>query len=149
MSTFFGIGPFEMILIAVLALIFIGPQRLPAVIAQVMKAVRDVRAFAAEAQDQLRGEIGDVQEYLQDVARDVNEVARDITVQANQIANETHQIVSDASTQTAPSVSLPDAPPAIEEVPRPEEFPDLPSAATSAAPAPAEDRPSFGDYRPS
>lgn len=155
MNTFFGIGPFEMILIAVLALIFIGPQRLPTVIAQVMKVVRDLRSFASDAQDQLRGEFGDVREYFEEVVKDVNEVARDITAQANEIASETQSVVSAASAQmTAPAAAVatvPDAPRAIEEVTRPEEFPVVPTAASASVNGAAllDDRPSFGDYRPS
>lgn len=49
---FFGVGPAEMVLIVVAALIFVGPQRLPKLAADIARTIREIRqytgSFAAE-----------------------------------------------------------------------------------------------------
>jgi sec-independent protein translocase protein TatB len=45
----FGVGVPEMVIIAVVALIFLGPERLPEVARTIGSWVRDIRAMSAEA----------------------------------------------------------------------------------------------------
>jgi len=49
---FFGVGPAEMVLIVIAALIFVGPQRLPKLAADIARTIREIRqytgSFAAE-----------------------------------------------------------------------------------------------------
>jgi sec-independent protein translocase protein TatB len=54
----FGVGPAELILILVVALIFVGPERLPRLAADVARTIRDIRkytaSFAAEFNDVIK-----------------------------------------------------------------------------------------------
>lgn len=44
---FIGVGPAELILILVVALIFVGPQRLPRLAADLARMIREIRQYTA------------------------------------------------------------------------------------------------------
>jgi sec-independent protein translocase protein TatB len=50
--TFFGLGPLEILLIVVLALIVFGPAKLPEIMGQVGKAIADFRRATSELSDE-------------------------------------------------------------------------------------------------
>lgn len=54
----FGIGLPEMMVIAVVAMLVFGPEKLPDLARQAGKAVRQMREFANAARDELRSELG-------------------------------------------------------------------------------------------
>jgi sec-independent protein translocase protein TatB len=54
---FFGIGPLELLVIAVLALIVLGPKRLPEFAVQVARLVRDFRKYTASLSGEVSGVI--------------------------------------------------------------------------------------------
>lgn len=54
----FGIGFGEFVVIAVLAVLVFGPDRLPDVARQAGRMVRQLRRFATNARDELRAELG-------------------------------------------------------------------------------------------
>jgi sec-independent protein translocase protein TatB len=55
----FDINPGELIVLLVVALVVIGPERLPKYAAELGRLVRDVRSFARNAREQVRAEMGD------------------------------------------------------------------------------------------
>jgi sec-independent protein translocase protein TatA len=57
MMEFLGIGPGELLLILVIALIVFGPRRLPEIGRTLGKAIRDFREASQGLTDQLRSEI--------------------------------------------------------------------------------------------
>ncbi|WP_425954733.1 Sec-independent protein translocase TatB [Xylanimonas sp. McL0601] len=54
----FDINGGELLIIVVLALVLIGPERLPQYAAQLARLVRKLRAFAADARDRVTDELG-------------------------------------------------------------------------------------------
>jgi TatA/E family protein of Tat protein translocase len=56
-----GIGPLELIMVFVLALIFIGPGKMPEVASSLGKMLREFRAASAELTDALGAEIAEVE----------------------------------------------------------------------------------------
>jgi sec-independent protein translocase protein TatB len=54
----FGVGLPELALIAVIAVIVFGPDRLPDLARQAGRMVRTLRSFANQARDELRNELG-------------------------------------------------------------------------------------------
>jgi len=54
-----GINGTELIILAVIAVIVLGPERLPEYAAQLARFVKQVRRMAAGAKEQLREEVGD------------------------------------------------------------------------------------------
>ena len=54
----FGINGGELVILGALALVVIGPDRLPGYAAQLGRLVRDVRTMAAGTREQVRAEMG-------------------------------------------------------------------------------------------
>jgi sec-independent protein translocase protein TatB len=54
----FDINGGELLILVVLALVLIGPERLPQYAAQLARLVRKLRAFAADARDRVTEELG-------------------------------------------------------------------------------------------
>jgi sec-independent protein translocase protein TatB len=57
MDSFFGIGLFELVLIAVIALVVLGPERLPGAMREVAKYMRQLRQISGEFQSQFSEEL--------------------------------------------------------------------------------------------
>jgi len=55
---FFDIGPFEMVVLVVLAVVIFGPEKLPKVVTEVMQFIRKVREFSDNAKADIRKELG-------------------------------------------------------------------------------------------
>jgi len=75
----FGISSTEYLLIAVVALIVIGPKELPAVMRTMGQWTRKVRGMAAEFQNQFQeamreAEMADLKKQVDDMARDVKDI---------------------------------------------------------------------------
>jgi|SRR5579884_3738548 sec-independent protein translocase protein TatB len=143
MNGFFGVGPLEIVVIGVLALIFIGPERLPGVISQVMKTVRELREYASQVQTELTDEFAGIREDLEGVVQDVNQFAGELAQQANEVAAETQEVAHAANLASYPELMAP---------PPPREAPALSAPATvhtnGAVHDEDESRPAFADYRP-
>lgn len=57
MDSFFGIGLFELVMIAVIALLVLGPERLPGAMREVAKYMRQLRNISSEFQSQFSEEL--------------------------------------------------------------------------------------------
>jgi sec-independent protein translocase protein TatB len=57
MDSFFGIGLFELVMIAVIALLVMGPERLPGAMREVAKYMRQLRSISNEFQSQFSDEL--------------------------------------------------------------------------------------------
>jgi sec-independent protein translocase protein TatB len=55
---FFGIGPSEFIVLGLLALIILGPDKLPRYAAEAARFLRDVRAMVAKARRDVKEQLG-------------------------------------------------------------------------------------------
>jgi sec-independent protein translocase protein TatB len=77
MNSFFGLGPMELLVIVFLALIVLGPQRLPGTIREVMKWWHYFRNLSSELTSQLGAEFKDLedlspQKILEDLAKELD-----------------------------------------------------------------------------
>jgi sec-independent protein translocase protein TatB len=98
MESFFGIGVFELVFIFIFALIFLGPERLPEVMRQVLSFIRQVRALSSDITKQINDEFGDLGEL-------------DPRRQVKQIMDEATAPVKKELTNTAKSTAAPKANP--------------------------------------
>ena len=55
----FDINPGELVVLLVVAIVVIGPERLPKYAAELGRMVREVRTFARNAREQVRSEMGE------------------------------------------------------------------------------------------
>lgn len=135
----FGVGPFELVLIALVAFIVLGPERIPSAMRWLGRLVRQVRQMSQQltkdyGEDirQVTGELTAVQAELRNIQRDLSEVTRGLVTGTEKI----HPPKAAAATPIeppAPTAPAPDASAA-------------PASTEPAAPA-APNEPEIIDYR--
>ena len=131
---FFGLGFLEMLVVGVLALIFIGPERLPGVIRQVMTAYRQIRSLGTEWREQVEREIGtDIRELTGEINQGLEAFGRSIEREVQEVEGEIKEAQA-AATQEPPS-TLP-------------EFPPLPGPPAGGPAVDDDEEPRPLDYRP-
>jgi len=69
-----GIGLPQLLLILLVAMLVLGPERLPEVARQLARAVRTVRSYATDVQSQFEGEIGGIREEFLGIQRDITSI---------------------------------------------------------------------------
>ncbi len=67
----FGIGGFELLVIMLLAVIVLGPERLMRVMREAGKLVRNLKAYFSAFNDELKSEL-DVLDELKEVKKDLD-----------------------------------------------------------------------------
>ncbi|MGQ9813540.1 MAG: twin-arginine translocase TatA/TatE family subunit [Candidatus Roseilinea sp.] len=77
-GTILGIGPLELILIAVLVLLVFGPERLPTLMRQAGRAVRRLREFYVRFATDLRTELTPFEEEIKVLREVTDELRRDL-----------------------------------------------------------------------
>src|SRR5206468_8201808 len=90
-----GMGPMELLLIIVLALIVFGPAKLPEIMGQVGKAINDFRRATSDLSEEFNRTI---QSELQETKSVVDE-AKSVMTDARSVMTEAKTAVSDVSTQ--------------------------------------------------
>lgn len=88
----FGIGGPELVVIVLLLLIFVGPEKLPEVMRTVGGGMRDLRRAANLAQ-------AEVKRGLDELSREVDEVTRDVQDTARTVAQDVHGMSRDLQDQ--------------------------------------------------
>lgn len=69
----FGIGSTELLLVALLAAVVLGPERLVRAARQAGKIVREVKAYFSTMSDELKSEL-DLLDELQSVQREIKKI---------------------------------------------------------------------------
>jgi len=121
---FLGVGVFELFLIFAIAVVVLGPDRIPEFAVQVARAVRFLRNFATDSTKELRsefeelmGEYDDLREELRglrkDMDKDTSSVRKDIEGAQRDIRSATKEV--DKALAEAEPIIEPggDVPPAL------------------------------------
>ena len=103
----FGVGLPELAVIAFVAVLVFGPDKLPEFARQAGRMVRQVRKFAHEARDELREELGP--EYADLELRDLDPrtIVRKHIVEAMNVA----MLEDEEPVRTEPALTLDETPP--------------------------------------
>ena len=143
----FGIGMPELILIAVVALIVLGPKKLPDLAKSMGRAVREFRKATSELKETLQvdSEFHEVKKAFNDFQSDVNQ-----TIQP-EAKTETQPAGQPQAALGAPAPGSAPADPASAEPPAADKLDELKKAfqAWNAGPAPASPPPSEPPVPPS
>lgn len=87
---FFGVGPLEATLVIVVAVIVLGPERIPEVAVQIAKAVKFLRGYATTATSQMRAELDELTKEYEEVRRELHEfrqsVGKDVKSMTDQVS---------------------------------------------------------------
>ena len=73
-----GIGLPQLLLVLLVALLVLGPERLPEVARQLARGLRTLRSYADDVQGQFQGEIGGLREEFLDIQRDLSSIHGDL-----------------------------------------------------------------------
>ncbi len=133
----FGVGPMEMLVIAVIALLVFGPERLPEIAGKIGRGVRELRAATTELTTEFQRAIGEAQSTIDDVKQPAIEV--------RQTAESALSTVRLDQVEPPSANPMPDAPPVVAR---------HPNGNNSALRFPTKDDPladlgGFDDGRPS
>ncbi len=140
---FFNIGPLEFVVIAIVAVLLVGPDRLPKMMAEGIKWLRILRDQAAKARSEIAA-VADLDPALtEDLRRSVADIAE---LHPRRIVS---SLIDDATGST--SAATANQPPVMRSIPNPSAAPAPPAVASvsattstpagSATPAPAEPSP--------
>ena len=136
-----GIGPLELALIIVLALIFLGPEELPVLMRKVGHFVRELQDLTADVTEQVREELGPEFEEVTRATQDIQRMSQEIgqAIQQPAAALLTHTMTappSDSATDGKPSSPAETTTPAA---PAPTRRPLAPPPSAENAPERAEE----------
>lgn len=114
--TFFGMGPFEILVILVIALMVFGPDRLPQVARQVGKMVRDFRRMTADltaefnaVTQEFSAEFDELKAVTQELQAELRGVQQELAGVQTELVNEIHGVgeaLQPGGHATAPTYAL-------------------------------------------
>lgn len=92
---FFGVGPLEAALVIAVAVIVLGPERIPEVAVQIAKAVKLLRGYATSATSQMRAELDELTREYDEVRRELREFKQTVSKDVNSMANQINKSLLD------------------------------------------------------
>ncbi|HQV69756.1 MAG TPA: twin-arginine translocase TatA/TatE family subunit [Thermoflexales bacterium] len=72
-GTIFGVGPLEVVMIAIIILLVFGPERFPELMRNLGKGVRGFRKFLASFTDEFKDDIAPIASELHEATKDLRE----------------------------------------------------------------------------
>jgi len=112
---FFGIGLPELVVILVLTLIVVGPQRLPEVAAQIGRTIREFRRYSSGVTKELLDAVQDLEREYQDLRGELKAVSGEIREKADAFGRELTDVAGDVRDKL--QVEGPSSKPAAETPP--------------------------------
>ena len=85
---FLGVGPFEVALVAIIAVIVLGPERIPGVAVQLARAVRYMRGYATDATADIRKELEELTKEYDEMRKEFREFQSSATKDVASVTEE-------------------------------------------------------------
>jgi sec-independent protein translocase protein TatB len=111
-GTIFGIGPMELLLVAVLVLLVFGPERLPSLMRDLGRSMRSLRkyyvAFSTELQREMepyKEDIKGIQDAAKGVQDDLNAIRQAADIRSIMTASDLNPAKSQATPVIAPTAA--------------------------------------------
>ena len=96
---FLGVGWQEIALVVIVALVVVGPERLPNVAYQVGKAVRTMQSYARAVRSEFSEEIGYLEEQYKTVKGEVSSASEAIRQEQQKFATEMRSVTGEVQSQ--------------------------------------------------
>ncbi|HEY1016703.1 MAG TPA: Sec-independent protein translocase protein TatB [Herpetosiphonaceae bacterium] len=106
--TIFGIGPVELVIIVIIALVVVGPERLPEMLYQLGQGLAKLRGMVSDMRAQARAELGDDYDSIQEMGRQLRELDP-----RRQIQDFSRSVLSDLNEVTKIDLGPPPPPKAV------------------------------------
>jgi sec-independent protein translocase protein TatB len=94
---FFGVGAFELALVAIVAVIVLGPERIPGVAVQLARAVKYMRGYANDATADIRKELQELTKEYDEVRQELTEFRQSVRKDVDSVAGELGKVVQQGS----------------------------------------------------
>ncbi len=91
-----GIGLPEIILILIVALIVVGPKRLPEIAVQIARAIRQLRGYATDVTTQMRSELDELTREYEQMRKEFRDFRRAAAKDVDSISREVDRTVREA-----------------------------------------------------
>jgi len=136
---FLGVGPMELVVILVVALVFVGPERLPKLAADIARTIREIRKYTGS----LAAEFNEViQDFEKDTATEKSawkEIQTGITGATQSVTDTVRDMRADMQGTTAvpgatSAPATPTAPASADTAPEPDRWAEIPSVPPEAQP---------------
>ncbi len=109
---FLGVGPAELIVILVVALIFVGPERLPKLAADIARTIREVRQYTGSLAAEFNEVVKDFEKETEGERSSWKEIGDGLTGATQSVTNAIREARADA-VGTRPSTAPPSTAPVI------------------------------------
>ena len=93
---FLGIGLPEIILVLIIAVVVVGPKRLPEVAVQLARVIRQLRGYATDVTSQMRSELDELTREYEQVRKDLQEFRESATKEVRSVASEMDRAMREA-----------------------------------------------------
>ena len=104
---FLGIGLPEIVLIVIIAVIVVGPQRLPEVAIQIARAIRYLRGYATDATAQIRAELDELTKEYDQVRKELQDFRQAFTKDVSSVTKEVDRTLRESQPVIEPSAAPP------------------------------------------
>ena len=94
---FLGIGLPELIIILIVAVIVVGPKRLPEVAVQIARVIRQLRGYATDVTAQMRSELDELTREYEQVRKELREFRQVATKDLDSVSREVDRTARDVS----------------------------------------------------
>lgn len=91
----FGVGPLEILLIAIIAVIVLGPERFPEMAVQVARAIKFLRNYATDATSQLRQELAELTREYEEMSRELDDFRKGIKSDMSGVTEEVNRTLEE------------------------------------------------------
>ena len=91
-----GIGLPEIVLILIVAIIVVGPKRLPEVAAQMARVIRQLRGYATDVTSQMRSELDELTREYEQMRKELEEVKETAVKDVDSVTREVDRAVKEA-----------------------------------------------------
>jgi sec-independent protein translocase protein TatB len=98
---FLGVGPAELLVILVVALIFVGPERLPRLAADIARTIRELRKYTSSIAAEFTEVIEDIERETAEDRSQWKEVGEGLTKATKSVATAIHDARSEAEGKPA------------------------------------------------
>jgi sec-independent protein translocase protein TatB len=92
----FGVGPLEIFVVIVIAVIVLGPERIPEVAVQLARGIKFLRGYANETTSSLRSELADLTREYEDLRKELNDFKRGVLDDMTSVTDEVDRTLKEA-----------------------------------------------------
>ena len=103
----FGVGPLELIVVIVVALIFVGPERLPRLAADLARTIREVRKYTGSIAAEFNEVVKDIEKETEAERTEWKDIGRGLSDASKSVTSEVEGARADAEAPAAENGSQP------------------------------------------